>query len=413
MDESNKPGHSGTADLDVRELRPKLVRFAARLVGDADAEDVVQIALSKAADAIADFRGESSLRSWIYRIAANAAHDWNRARTRSQPDIDLDERDCEDLETEDDLQERHLIREEMNQCVGEVLRRIPESYQVILALSDCEELSDREIAEILGLSLGAAKVRLHRARTRMKQELEKACSFYRDQGNVLCCDRKQQSIPSAYPFDAEARQQVESRETAGSPTTRNEETSMSAVETLPTKQKHLIGIGAAIAAGCEPCTRSFAAAAREAGACERGVRFALENGLAGRDAANAAINTFADNSFARPELEAADREKRALLGALIRVAAAMACNAASELKPCVAAARSLGATDDQLRVAAQLGRTAKRGAEGEVEAAFGNLVNGTDEVAIATCCASTGSAQSPAARSDACGCGTSKIAERP
>src|SRR5512145_3269634 len=127
---------------------------------------------------------------------------------------------------------------------------------------------------------------------------------------------------------------------------------MSAVESLPTKQKHLIGVGAAVAAGCHPCTTSYVAAAREAGACERGVRFALENGFVGRVDATGATEAFANSAFARPELDASFREERALLGALIRVAAAIAGNSAPLVLPRIEAARALGATNDQIRIAA-------------------------------------------------------------
>jgi RNA polymerase sigma-70 factor (ECF subfamily) len=53
-----------------------------------------------------------------------------------------------------------------------------------------DELKDREIAEILGITLEAAKIRLHRARARLRQSLEKKCSFSRDTENTLVCDIK-------------------------------------------------------------------------------------------------------------------------------------------------------------------------------------------------------------------------------
>jgi AhpD family alkylhydroperoxidase len=154
----------------------------------------------------------------------------------------------------------------------------------------------------------------------------------------------------------------------------NEERTMNAVETLSSKQKQLIGVGAAMAAGCEPCTVSFVAAAKAEGACERGVRFAIESGLQGRASATASMAAFADAAFPRPELDATFREERVLLDALIGVAAAVASSAAPVLTSRVDEARALGATDDQLRVAAQIGRAARRGAEGETESRFGALL---------------------------------------
>lgn len=180
---------------------------------------------------------------------------------------------------------------------------------------------------------------------------------------------------------------------------------MSTAETLPTKQKHLIGIGAAIAAGCQPCTASFAAAAREAGACERGVRLAIESGLAGRTAATESMANFANETFARPEIDAASRAEKAVLLALIGVSAAVASNTASLIRTRVDAARALGATDDQIRVAAQIARTARRGAEQAVESALSAVLG---EPMPSACCAEPckeGHAVAPPAAAEGrCGC---------
>jgi RNA polymerase sigma-70 factor (ECF subfamily) len=54
-------------------------------------------------------------------------------------------------------------------------------------------MKDGEIAEILGVTLQAAKVRLHRARAKLRKELSEACVFYRDERNELACDRKNSS----------------------------------------------------------------------------------------------------------------------------------------------------------------------------------------------------------------------------
>ena len=175
----------------ARETRPQVVHFLARMVGNADAEDVAQAALAKAAVAFSSFRGQASARTWLFRIAANAARDWLRSHRQFVPVDDVDESREPADSSEDASQERRLVREEMGRCVDELFARLPESYQTVLALSDCEELSDREIASILDLTEGAAKIRLHRARTRLKQELSAGCSFYRDEEDVLCCDRKQ------------------------------------------------------------------------------------------------------------------------------------------------------------------------------------------------------------------------------
>lgn len=384
----------------ARKDRQVLVRFLGRMVGDADAEDLAQIALAKAAAALDTFRGEASPRGWLFRIATNAAHDWNRSRQGAQTDaLPAEDEETPDGLIDDAVQERSLVREEMSRCVAGVLRKLPESYQTVLALSDCEELSDRDVAAALNLTVGAAKIRLHRARIRLKEELERACSFYRDTDNVLCCDRKQvdvdqkESTQHPYRFDRESRLQVESRMDDSS---ENQKQEHPMVETLPTKQKHLIGVGAAVAAGCQPCTSSFVAAAHEAGACIRGVRLAIEAGLKVRSDAAAAMTSFVDSTFAKPEVDAAFKAERKQLEALIGVAAALAGNTPSLLGARVLSARALGATDEQIRLAGQIGVTARRGAEREADAA---LARALGESTQASCCSGA-----PAEAAGTCGC---------
>jgi AhpD family alkylhydroperoxidase len=174
---------------------------------------------------------------------------------------------------------------------------------------------------------------------------------------------------------------------------------MTAVEILSAKQKSLIGVGASIAAGCQPCTLSFVSAARKAGACDRGIRAAVESGLAGRERASAAMSDFASAELASPEIDAAFRAERAPLDALIGVAGAIASNTASLVKPCVDTARALGATEDQIRIAAEIARAATRGAERETDLALGVELGGVQQGARAP---------EPRARpggTRSCGCG--------
>jgi AhpD family alkylhydroperoxidase len=170
---------------------------------------------------------------------------------------------------------------------------------------------------------------------------------------------------------------------------------MTGVDVLPAKQQHLIGVGASVVAGCQPCTLTFAAAARQAGACERGVRFAVESGLGARERATAGMSAFAATKLAQPELDAAFRGERKLLDALIAVAGAVAGNAAWAVRSAVDAARTLGATDAQILGAAEIARRARRRAEREADS---------------TLAAALGLAAEPAgaetsAEGTGCGCG--------
>ena len=83
-----------------------------------------------------------------------------------------------------------LIRKDMNECNRGIVESLPDNYRSVLVLSEFEGPTNAEIAEIAGISLDTVKIRLHRARTRLRQELETKCSFYHDERNELACDRK-------------------------------------------------------------------------------------------------------------------------------------------------------------------------------------------------------------------------------
>lgn len=74
--------------------------------------------------------------------------------------------------------EKGLIRDEMNDCIRGYIEQLPEDYRVVLVLSEYEGIKNSEIAEILGVSLDTVKIRLHRAKMKLKEELESHCELY-------------------------------------------------------------------------------------------------------------------------------------------------------------------------------------------------------------------------------------------
>lgn len=87
----------------------------------------------------------------------------------------------------------------MNVCINEYIEILPHDYKTIIVLSDLEGLTNKEIAEVLDLSIDNVKIRLHRARAKLKAVLNKACDFYYTDQNTLACDRKQIQIFSKVP----------------------------------------------------------------------------------------------------------------------------------------------------------------------------------------------------------------------
>jgi len=86
------------------------------------------------------------------------------------------------------LFQKEFEQHQMGECVQDKIRLLPESYQTVLALFDLMEFSHQEIAEILDISVENVKVRLHRARKKLKTILEEKCRFEVDERNVLICD---------------------------------------------------------------------------------------------------------------------------------------------------------------------------------------------------------------------------------
>lgn len=183
------------------EYYPKIVGYVRRFVGGLDAEDATQEVFVKISQALDRFRGESSLATWIYRIATNTALDRVR-KTSSHKTIQLSEEVLMPSETDSIPRDNEprldtvLIRKDMNQCIRGLVNELPENYRTVLVLSDLEGFTNAEIGDVLGISLETVKIRLHRARLALKKSMDRACELYHDERNELSCDRK----PSVLDF---------------------------------------------------------------------------------------------------------------------------------------------------------------------------------------------------------------------
>jgi RNA polymerase sigma-70 factor (ECF subfamily) len=175
-------------------FRPKIHRYLARLTGATEADDLTQEVFIKVSRGLKDFRDGSKLSSWIYRIATNVALDHLRRTSPMTTEISSIDTEGEEepvrLRGRISLIDQQLIRKEMSACIRNVIKKLPEEYRTVIVLGELEEFKNSEIAEILQVSLDTVKIRLHRARSKLKKELEKLCCFYHDERNVLSCDLK-------------------------------------------------------------------------------------------------------------------------------------------------------------------------------------------------------------------------------
>ena len=171
----------------VRRHQDKVYALALHLLRDAaDAEEVVQETFLAALEKLAGFRGDAAFSTWLHRVAANAALMRLRRRRRS-PDGPTEQPLEEILPRFDDAgridstpyhdwskrADEQLSDREIRRAVEEAVQNLPEDYRIVFLLRDVEGFSSEEMAELLGISVAAAKSRLHRARVVLRERLSK------------------------------------------------------------------------------------------------------------------------------------------------------------------------------------------------------------------------------------------------
>jgi RNA polymerase sigma-70 factor, ECF subfamily len=179
----------------IGEFQRPVYGLVYRMVSDpADAADTVQEVFLKVFRGMKNFNGESSLKTWIYRIAlheaANRRRWWFRHKAQ---ETSIEPGESESATSPDDamqsaLTDRHdspfdnVAQREVQQRVDEELRRLPEPYRTTLVLRDLEDMSYEEIAEVLQISLGTVKSRITRGRQALKERL---APYVREVGGEL------------------------------------------------------------------------------------------------------------------------------------------------------------------------------------------------------------------------------------
>jgi RNA polymerase sigma-70 factor (ECF subfamily) len=173
----------------ARDLAVPLRRYLERYVGNpATAEDLLQETLIRLARGLPEFEGRSSLKTWAFSIATRVATDHFRRPEHRLRIVEMDE--APQVSDPGRSADQRLVIDEMNACVRQVIASLPEDYRAALVLHDLEGLTAQQTADACGCSLATAKIRLHRARLRLREALGRECDFYRDSDNVLRCDRK-------------------------------------------------------------------------------------------------------------------------------------------------------------------------------------------------------------------------------
>lgn len=186
------------ADVFAEYQRP-IYNYLLRMTqNQAKAEDLTQETFIRAHRGLPGFRGDASLSTWIYRIATNVSHDHFRRRATRQTEADLS---LEEIESDgewlvDEVSsppEQLAAQSEMSDCVQRFIHRLSPDYRAVLMLRELQGLKNREIAEVLDVSLDTVKIRLHRARNKLREALNAGCDFAHDERNVFVCEPKAKS----------------------------------------------------------------------------------------------------------------------------------------------------------------------------------------------------------------------------
>ncbi len=157
-----------------------LYRVALRVTrNDTEAGEAVQEAFISTFRGIARFESRSALRTWLHRLVVNAALMRRRATERKSevaiedlaPEVDL-ERESQPEWIFTESVETQASRDGVRRAVNEAIDRLPEQYRILIVLRDIEGYDTREVARMLDDTEGNVKVRLHRARTALKRQLE-------------------------------------------------------------------------------------------------------------------------------------------------------------------------------------------------------------------------------------------------
>jgi RNA polymerase sigma-70 factor (ECF subfamily) len=178
-----KQGDAAAFEVLIAERSGEVYGLLYRLTENSEeARDLTQETFLRAFQSISQFRGDSDLRTWIYRIAINQARNrwrWWRRRRRDAT-VSLDSEDAhgrqpliESLRSEGDRSpEQETLAHERERALRRALRSLSLSYRETVILRDIEGFSYEEIAETLGINVGTVKSRLARGRQELRTRLE-------------------------------------------------------------------------------------------------------------------------------------------------------------------------------------------------------------------------------------------------
>lgn len=165
--------------------RPLKDYIKRRVKTDQDAEDIMQDVFYKIYKNIDHLKDTDKIYAWIYQITKNAIIDYYR----KNPSVNVAFDDFE--EKSDVTYEEVNANEEISQCIKAMIHSLPDKYKQALIFTEFHNLTQKELAEKMGLSVSGAKSRVQRARAKLKELLLGCCHLKFDRyGNVIEYEHK-------------------------------------------------------------------------------------------------------------------------------------------------------------------------------------------------------------------------------
>ncbi len=168
-----------------RDLEAKLRPFIARRVhGDADVDDVVQDVFLRMQRGLAELRDDDRFGPWVYQVARSAVADHHRRAAR-HPLVDGDGAEVTPDQDDDDAS----VEQELASYLAPFVAMLPSPYREALTLTELEGVTQKQAAEMLGISLSGMKSRVQRGRAHLRTALEECCHIALDaRGRVMACE---------------------------------------------------------------------------------------------------------------------------------------------------------------------------------------------------------------------------------
>lgn len=165
----------------LEEMAVPLKSFVRKhIANEQDAEEITQDVLLKIFNGANSLKDDSRIHAWIYRITRNAIIDYYRKANKCVDFVELKD------ELEEKLYEDENSNKEIAGCLKAMIENLPEKYREAILLAELNDLTHKELGELLGISISGAKSRVQRARKMLKGMLTSCCSLEFDgMGNII------------------------------------------------------------------------------------------------------------------------------------------------------------------------------------------------------------------------------------